>query len=92
VDPDASVEEVKARMEERLTARGMASLGSLEVLPSESAVDAIVREAGHYDLTVVGPSGRPGLLRAIFSNKSQKIAEDAPSSVLLVWSQENSGG
>lgn len=88
VSPDASLDAARTGLEELLKTRGVASLGSLRLVTSHDPVEAVVVEATGQDLVIVGPSGRPGLLSAIFSNKSQRIAEEAACSVLLVWNRD----
>ena len=87
VDRDQAAGRVAGRLEER----GVASLGRLEVAVSDTPVDRIVEEAQHHDLVVVGPSGRPRVLEAIFSSKARRIAEEAPASVLLAWNRTGNG-
>jgi nucleotide-binding universal stress UspA family protein len=88
VSSDAPLDDARTRVEDLLETRGVASLGSLILVASHNPVEAIVEEAIDQDLVIVGPSGRPGLLSAIFSNKSQRIAEEAACSVLLVWNRD----
>ena len=92
VDPDASTDEARRRIEERLEERGVASIGSLRVVAAGDPVEAIVSAAADHDLMIVGPSRRPGLMKAIFSSRAQKIAEEAPTSVLLVWNRADGVG
>lgn len=92
VESGASEEEARARLTRLLERKGVASLGPLVVVPSDTPVETIVEEAAAYDLMVVGPSGRPGFLSTIFSNKAQRIAEEAPASVLLAWNRTDAGG
>jgi nucleotide-binding universal stress UspA family protein len=92
VEPGASMDEARGRLTERLKERGVGSLGRLVVVASEDPVEAIVEAGADHDLTIVGPSHRPRLMNAIFSSKAQKIAEEAPTSVLLVWNRAVGAG
>ncbi|MEJ2207190.1 MAG: universal stress protein [Gemmatimonadota bacterium] len=90
--PDESVESARDRIVDHLRVKGVAHLGPLVVVAAEDPVGAIVEEAQRHDMVVLGPSGRPGFMSAILSGKAEKIAEEAPSSVLLVRNREDSGG
>ncbi|MGD8362188.1 MAG: universal stress protein [Gemmatimonadota bacterium] len=92
VESGASMDEARRRIEGRLEERGVASIGPLIVVASQDPVEAIVETAAEYDLMIVGPSRRPGLMKAIFSSRAQKIAEEAPTSVLLVWNRAVGAG
>jgi nucleotide-binding universal stress UspA family protein len=89
--PDESVEAARDRIVAHLRAKGVARLGPLVVTAADDPVDAIVELAERHDMVVLG-SGRPGFMSAILSSKAEKIAEEAPSSVLLVRDREESGG
>lgn len=91
-DPDESQEEARYRVQGQLEARGLAGLGRLLVSAGGDRVHAIVEEAERHDLVIVGPSGRPGFMRTIFSSTAERIAEEAPSSVLLVWDRRDEDG
>jgi nucleotide-binding universal stress UspA family protein len=92
VESGASMDEARRRIEGRLEERGVASIGPLIVVASQDPVEAIVETAAEYDLMIVGPSRRTGLMKAIFSSRAQKIAEEAPTSVLLVWNRAVGAG
>ncbi|MGD2068595.1 MAG: universal stress protein [Gemmatimonadota bacterium] len=84
--PDADVRAARARLEARLAEAGLGSAEALEVRVGEDPVEVIAHQAGDFDVTIVGPSGRPGLMHSIFSSRAERIAEETPTSVLLVWS------
>lgn len=87
VGDESETAEARERLGARLEERGVAGLGRLEVVASDTEVDRIVEEAQHYDLVVVGPSGRPRVLEAIFSSKASRIAEESPATVLVAWNR-----
>jgi nucleotide-binding universal stress UspA family protein len=91
VEPEASMEEGRRRMTDHLAERGVAAFGSLVVVASNDPVAAVVEAAADHDLVILGPSGRPGLMTAIFSSRAQKIAEEAPCSILLAWNRGSGG-
>ncbi|MGD2120711.1 MAG: universal stress protein [Gemmatimonadota bacterium] len=89
VEPGAPEEEARQRVAARLREKGIASFGKLVVITSEDPLDAIVHEAASHDLMIIGPSGRPGFIQTIFSSKAERLAEEAPASVLLVWNRKD---
>jgi len=91
-NPDESLEDARDRVESRLEARGVAGLGRLLVSAAEDRIHAIVEEAERHDLVILGPSGRPGFMSAILSSTAERIAEEAPSSVLVVWDRGDTDG
>lgn len=79
-------ESARPRLARQLEDAGLASLGRLDVVGGTDPLDAVTKAAEDYDLMVVGPSQRPGLMSAIFSTRAQRLAEESPASVLLAWS------
>ena len=58
---------------------------SVQVIQTDSVTKSIVAEAKQeYDLVVMGASERWALPRWLFGGKSDRVAEEAPCSVLLV--------
>jgi nucleotide-binding universal stress UspA family protein len=87
VEAEDEKDQARDRLGARLEERGVAALGRLQVVVSEDLVERIVEEAHQYDLVVVGPSGRPGVLEAIFSSRASRIAEESPATVLMAWNR-----
>jgi Kef-type K+ transport system membrane component KefB/nucleotide-binding universal stress UspA family protein len=50
----------------------------------ESPVDAVLREASEYDLIVIGVSEEWGLESHVFGLRPERIAEQSPTSMLIV--------
>ncbi len=70
-----------------LAGDGLADLGNIQVRSSKDPVTTILEESKAFDLVLVGPSQRPGLMGNLFSSKSREVAERAPVSVLLAWNR-----
>jgi nucleotide-binding universal stress UspA family protein len=49
-----------------------------------SPVDAVLREAGGYDLIVIGVSEQWGLESHLFGLRSERIAQESPTTMLIV--------
>ena len=56
----------------------------------ESPVDAVLREAPGYDLVVIGVSEEWGLESHVFGLRPERIAEESPTSMLIVRSLSSS--
>ncbi len=81
--PGSSIEESRRQTLEILQGEGLAGLGDIEVLESESVLDTIEAQAAQQDLVIVGPAASSSRMEAIFTSTGEKIAERVPSSVLL---------
>ncbi|MDX1495368.1 MAG: universal stress protein [Longimicrobiales bacterium] len=86
VGPEDAPEEARRGIRARLDASGLADRGDLEVVSSDDPTEVIVSRAEAHDLVLLGPSGRPGLLDAVFSNRARRIADAVSATVVLGWS------
>ena len=87
-DRDAEARSIKGR----LATANLDGLGSVEVLSSHDPVGAILQKSHEFDLILVVPSSRPGIMDGVFTSKARALAEEAPASVLQAWSEEGEGG
>ena len=88
VEPGASPEEARRRVSDRLEEAGLLRLGRLKVLTSESLVDTVVDAVADYDLVILTPADRPGLLDRVYSSRAEKMAERVSASAILAWGSE----
>ena len=63
---------------------GAASPVQFKVVEHDSPVDAVLREAEHVDLVIVGVAEEWGLEAQVFGFRPQRIALECPKSLLLV--------
>ena len=63
---------------------GAASPVKFKVVEDESPVDAVLREAEHYDLVIIGVAEEWGLESQVFGFRPQRIALECPRSLLIV--------
>jgi nucleotide-binding universal stress UspA family protein len=63
---------------------GAASPVQFKVVEDDSPVDAVLREAEHVDLVIVGVAEEWGLESQVFGFRPQRIALECPKSLLLV--------
>ncbi len=57
---------------------------TFRVVEDASPVDAVLREAKHFDLVVIGVAEEWGLESHLFGWRAERIARDCPSSLLIV--------
>ncbi|MBT8488452.1 MAG: universal stress protein [Gemmatimonadetes bacterium] len=82
---DASAGEARERVQARLASVFRGGEPQLRVVTSDDPQVAIMEESEGHDLVLLGPSRRPGLLDAVFSNRTRRIAESVSSSVVIGW-------
>lgn len=84
----ASVDEARARMEARLAPVALGTDARLRVVSSDDPAAVIMEESERHDLVLLGPSRRPSLFDAVFSNRARTIAESISASVVVGWGLE----
>jgi len=82
---DTSSAEAGRVVSSRLDEMGLLERGRLEVLSSDQVVDALVDALSDYDLVILTPSDRPGLLDRVHSSRAERIAEAVSASAILAW-------
>ena len=65
---------------------------SLHVIEAASPVDGVIREAASHDLTVLGVGEGWQLEPHVFGLRSERLAADCPSSLLVVRGRANASG
>lgn len=85
VAKDTPAHEARLAVSARLDEAGLLERGRLEVLSSDAVVETLVDALRDYDLVILTPSDRPGLLDRVYSSRAEKIAEAVTASAILVW-------
>jgi basic amino acid/polyamine antiporter, APA family len=86
-DIDAVENTIQSLVEQEFTT--ISDRVSVQVVQADSVAEGIIKEAKQdYDLVIMGASERWFLQRWLFSGNSDRVAEEAPCSVLLVRQQE----
>ena len=83
IPPGSSTGEARWGTEKILQAGGLAGMGELQVVESESLLDTLQAQASDRDLVIVGPAVTHSAFGAILTKTGEKIAERVSSSVLL---------
>ena len=74
----------KSAVDRTFAEAGQASPVQFRVIEDYSPVAAILREAKDYDLVVIGGGEEWGLESQMFGFRPQRIAQDCPTSLLIV--------
>lgn len=82
---DVSVDQARERILTRLTSVVADADPRVRVVTSDEPEATIIEESERHDLVLLGPSRRPGLFDAVFSNRARRIAESVSASVVIGW-------
>ena len=86
VDADSQVSAARDEMARLLASYDLDGVGQVNIVVADNILDAILERAAEHDLAIVGAEPSGSLAEVIFGNLAERIAAQAPCSVLLVRS------
>lgn len=76
--------QVKAELQKALAAAGRAEPVEFRIVESDQPVDVVLDESSRHDLVIIGVAEQWGLESQLFGWRSERIARDCPTPLLVV--------